>query len=127
MLASLECRAPFLDHRIMDFSYSIPDKFLINGNNRKKILKDTFANLLPNNFFKSPKAGFEIPIGEWFRNELKEDMKSTLSEKNLSIHSYFNQEFVNKIIEDHLSTKVDNSWKIWTLYCFQKWYNQNFI
>jgi len=108
MLASLECRAPFLDHRIMEFSYSIPDKFLINGNNRKKILKDTFSYLLPNNFFKSPKVGFEIPIGEWFRNELKE-------------------EFVNKIIEDHLSTKVDNSWKIWTLYCFQKWYNQNFI
>lgn len=126
MLTSLECRAPFLDHNLMEFSYDIPDKFLIWGNNKKRILKDTFADLLPYNFFNSPKSGFEVPIGDWFRNELKEDMINTLSECNLSQHSYFNKTYVTQIIKEHLSTKIDHSWKIWTLYCFQKWYNANF-
>jgi len=126
MLTSLECRAPFLDHRLMEFSYNIPDNFLVRGNNKKRILKDTFAYLLPNNFFKAPKSGFEIPIGIWFRNELKDDLLHTLSAKNLSSHSYFNQWYVTSLIDEHMSTKIDHTSKLWTLYCFQKWYNANF-
>ena len=126
MLTSLECRAPFLDHRLMEFSYNIPDSFLIRGNNKKRILKDTFAYMLPDNFFNAPKSGFEIPIGSWFRNELKEELLQTLSAKNLSSHAYFKQEYVMSLIDEHLSTKIDHSWKLWTLFCFQKWYNATF-
>ena len=126
MLTSLECRAPFLDHRLMELSYNINDNFLIKGTNKKKILKEAFAHLLPEGFFKAPKSGFEIPIGEWFRNELKEELLQTLSEKNLSAHSFFNQTYVNILIDEHLSTRIDHSWKLWTLFCFQKWYNDKY-
>jgi len=126
MLSSLECRAPFLDHRIMEFSYGIPDNFLIKGRNKKRLLKDTFSSMLPDNFFSSPKAGFEVPIGQWLRNELKEEINQTLSKTNLASHSFFNWEYVETLITDHLSGKIDHSIKIWTLYCFQKWYKANF-
>lgn len=125
MLNSIECRAPYLDHRLMEFSYSIPDKFLINGQNKKRILKDTFANMLPKGFFSFSKSGFEMPIGDWFRAELKQDLLTTLTENNLDKHGLFNKKLIQELINQHLYQGVDHSRKIWTLYCFQKWYNND--
>ncbi len=126
MLCSLECRAPFLDHRLMELSYRMPDSFLIRGNNKKRILKDTFKDLLPKGFFINTKSGFEIPVSDWFRNELKEGLYDTLSEENLNSHSLFCNDYVHQLIREHIELGIDNSFKLWTLFCFQKWYNHNF-
>jgi asparagine synthase (glutamine-hydrolysing) len=126
MLNSLECRAPLLDYKLANFSYSIPDKFLIKFGNKKRIFKDTFDYLLPKNYLNSPKSGFEVPIGDWIKNEIKNDFLETLSKENLSQHSFFNISYINLLIDQHLSTQTDHSWKLWTLYCFQKWYNSIF-
>lgn len=126
MLTSIECRAPFLDHRLMEFSYNLPDSYLVSGNNMKKILKSSFSKLLPDKFFDAPKSGFEIPIGNWFRNELKLNLIDTLSEDNMQNHGFFDYKIIKNLIDDHLSMKIDNTWKLWTLYSFQKWYNCNF-
>ncbi|MDB5123527.1 MAG: asnB [Mucilaginibacter sp.] len=127
MLCSLECRAPFLDHRLMEFTYQIPDEFLIKGSNKKRILKDTFDDLLPGGFFNSPKSGFEIPVGEWFRGKMKADLDKTLSAENMERHNLLNINYVRGLISEHVSLKADHSWQLWTLYCFQKWYNKNLI
>jgi asparagine synthase (glutamine-hydrolysing) len=126
MLASIESRAPFLDHRLMEFSYKLPDNYLISGNNMKRILKSSFSKLLPDKFFNAPKSGFEIPIGAWFRNELKFNLIDTLSEDKIQNHGFFDYEVIKSLIDEHLSMKIDHSWKLWTLYSFQKWYNSNF-
>jgi asparagine synthase (glutamine-hydrolysing) len=126
MLCSLECRAPFLDHRLMEFTNRLPDDFLIQGNNKKRILKDSFADLLPKGFMRAPKTGFEIPTGEWFRNELKEKMQKTLSKEGLEKHGLFNRTVVEQLINDHLGKRADHSFKLWTIYCFQKWYDQQY-
>jgi asparagine synthase (glutamine-hydrolysing) len=57
MLCSLECRAPFLDHRLMEFTNRLPDDFLIKGNNKKRILKDCFEDLLPKGFMQASESG----------------------------------------------------------------------
>lgn len=126
MLCSLECRAPFLDHRLIEFSNRIPDQFLIKGDNKKKILKDTFADLLPPRFFEAPKSGFEVPVSHWFRNELKSELLKTLSEEACAKHGFFNYDYVSDLLNEHLYKKVDHSYKLWTLYCFQKWYSSVF-
>jgi asparagine synthase (glutamine-hydrolysing) len=126
MLCSLECRSPFLDHRLMELSYRMPDDFLIRGNYKKRILKDTFKDLLPHKFFNSSKSGFEVPISSWLRNELKDDLLSTLSEVNLNKHGLFNYNYVSELIADHIQLKIDRSSKLWSLLCFQKWYNHHF-
>lgn len=123
MLNSIECRAPYLDHRLMEFSYSIPDSFLIKRQNKKRILKDTFADMLPKGFFSFSKSGFEMPIGDWFRAELKQDLLFTLTEDNLDKHRLFNKKLIQELINQHLYQGIDHSRKIWSLYCFQKWYN----
>jgi asparagine synthase (glutamine-hydrolysing) len=126
MLCSLECRTPFLDHNLMEYSYQLPDNFLLKGNNKKRILKDTFEHLLPKNFFNAQKSGFEIPINDWFKTSLKTELIETLSEENLNRHQLLNNNYVALLITEHLNTKVDHSRKLWTIFCFQKWYNRNF-
>lgn len=126
MLASLECRAPFLDHRLMGFSYSLPESYLIFGNNKKRILKDAFKDLLPHNFLTKSKSGFEVPVAHWFRKELKKDLMVTLSDENLQIHGLLNKNFVRQLMDEHFSSRVDHSGILWSLYCFQKWYSNNF-
>jgi asparagine synthase (glutamine-hydrolysing) len=123
MLCSLECRAPFLDHRLMEYTYRLPDNYLLKGNNKKRILKDTFEDLLPRNFFNAPKSGFEIPIAYWFRNELKGRLLEVLSVKNMEKHGFFNTSYVEQLIQEHLNVKNDHSYKLWTLFSFQLWYN----
>jgi asparagine synthase (glutamine-hydrolysing) len=127
MLASIECRSPLLDYRLMEFSYTIPDEYLLQKSNKKRILKDTFADLLPEDFFNAPKSGFEIPIGEWFRTSLRANLQETLSVQNLHKHNLFNTDFVQKLITEHLSGKADYATKLWGLYCFQKWYVKNMM
>lgn len=126
MLNSLECRAPFLDHRLMELTYDMPDTFLVNGSDKKWILKNTFSDLVPEGHFEVPKSGFEIPISQWLKGPLTNDLRSTLSEGNLKKHKLFNEVYINQMIEDHLSGHLDNGWKLWALYVFQKWYNQCF-
>jgi asparagine synthase (glutamine-hydrolysing) len=123
MLASLECRSPFLDYRLMELTYQMPDSFLLKGYNKKRILKDSFAHLMPTDFFNAPKKGFEVPISHWFRSELREDLLATLSPEMLNKHFYFKTDYIQQLIKEHLSLINDHSHQLWTLYCFQKWYN----
>jgi asparagine synthase (glutamine-hydrolysing) len=125
MLCSLECRSPFLDHRLMEYTYKLPDDYLIHKGNKKRILKDTFENLLPGGFFNSPKSGFEIPVGEWFRGPLKKDLLETLNDVSLQRSALFNIDYIHKLIAEHISNKADHARQLWTLYCFQKWYKAN--
>ncbi|WP_448697810.1 asparagine synthase (glutamine-hydrolyzing) [Mucilaginibacter sp. AW1-3] len=125
MLCSLECRSPFLDHRIMEYTYHLPDEYLIKNGDKKRILKDTFADMLPDGFFNAPKSGFEIPVGDWLRGPLKADMLETLSDTILQQTGLFNIGYIKKLIADHLTARANNARQLWTLYCFQKWYNKN--
>jgi asparagine synthase (glutamine-hydrolysing) len=123
MLCSLECRSPYLDHRLMEYSYTIPDEHLLYKSNKKRILKDAFADMLPKNFFNAPKSGFEIPIGAWFRGSLKNDLYTTLSADNLRRHTYLNVDEVHRLMHAHVAGSADYTVKLWVIYCFQKWYN----
>jgi asparagine synthase (glutamine-hydrolysing) len=127
MLCSLECRAPFLDHRLMELTYQLPDEYLIKGGNKKRILKDTFEHLLPPGFFNAPKSGFEIPVGDWFRGDMKQELDKMLSVEKLGRHGLLNVAYVRSLFTEHTENKADHSWKLWTIYCFQKWYHCIFI
>ena len=126
MLNSLETRSPFLNQHIVDYSFQIPQEFLIKNRNKKRILKDIFTDILPTNYLNTPKKGFELPIGDLIRNELKQDIEETLSVKNLAKHNLININYVQEIIKLHIYENHYYANKIWCLYCFQKWWNNNF-
>lgn len=126
MLNSLECRPPFLDHRLIEFSYQLPDEFLIHKGTTKRILKETFSNMLPKGLFDLSKSGFGIPIGDWLRGALKNELLDYSRINFLEEQGIFNPYLINLMINDHLSKKNDSTFKVWTFYCFQKWYKHNF-
>lgn len=125
MLNSIECRAPFLDHRLFELTNKMPDDFLIKNGVKKRILKDTFVSLVPHGLFTLPKSGFEIPIGNWLKTELKDQLNHYLSRELLEKQGIFNYAYVNKIRKAHFENKRDYSFKLWTLFCFQHWYYNN--
>ena len=125
MLNSLEARVPFLDSKIVEFSARLPHEFKILVTDKKKILKETFADLLPEEALTFSKKGFGIPIRIWFQKELKEELLSLLSEDFLISQNIFNITYINKIVEEHMSNKENHSSKLWQLFVFQKWYKNN--
>ena len=76
MAHSLECRGPFLDHRVVELAVSIPArrKLGLRGGRSKLVLKQAFADLIPRPILTRPKMGFGVPIDRWFRGELKDEL-----------------------------------------------------
>lgn len=121
MLNSLETRTPFLANDLVEFAFSLPTSYKLQGKNKKRILKDTFKDLFPEGYDKLPKSGFGVPIREWFRNEMKEEIYDLLSENKIRTQGLFNSGYVKQILDEHISGKVDRKSEIWCLYVFQKW------
>lgn len=122
MLNSLEARVPFLDSKIVDFSFQLPHEFKIQGTNKKRILKDTFADLLPSETFTFSKMGFGVPLRIWFKNELNKELLSLLNKEVIVQQGIFNWNFIDNLLNEHLSSKENHSSKLWLLFVFQKWY-----
>lgn len=122
---SLENRAPFIDSGIVDFALNLPDEFKIEGNNKKKILKDAFRDILPKETLEFSKRGFGVPVDHWFRNELKEELSTLLSEEVIMKQGIFNYEYIAQLLEEHISGKENHKGMLWNLFVFQKWYLKN--
>jgi asparagine synthase (glutamine-hydrolysing) len=122
MLNSLECRAPFLNKTLWDFSNSLPEKYLIKGWNKKRILKEAFEKEFPEGFLEKSKKGFVVPVGDWLRSGLKQELETYIDSKFLEIQAIFNVQYVKTLVQNHIDGKQDNSYKVWAFYTFQKWY-----
>ena len=78
MANSLEVRVPFLDHELVEYVFSLSDEDKIDGTIQKKILQDTFRDILPEELYNRPKKGFEVPLLKWFRNEMRKTITDDL-------------------------------------------------
>jgi len=121
MLNSLEIRSPFVDYRLVEYGFRIPGNLKVGLLDGKKILKEAFAEELPKSIQRRPKRGFGIPIGEWFRTDLKPLLEEVLSRERLQRRGLFNPEVVHKMIELHLQRKRDYFWELWNLLVFEVW------
>jgi asparagine synthase (glutamine-hydrolysing) len=128
MLHSLEVRVPMLDHTMVDFVAPLPSKFKINGNIQKYILKKTLGENLPQDILTKPKHGFEIPIEQWLKGELKELILLYLSKENIFKHNLFNINEINKSIARLNSFRPsDSAIHLWNLIVFQYWYINKYL
>ena len=128
MSNSLEVRVPFLDHKIVDFAFSLPAAFKIDGQQRKKILKDAFREDLPAELMHRGKQGFEVPLLTWFRTELKSMiMDELLSESFIKEQAIFNPEAIQQLKTKLFSNSPDDAVeKVWALIVFQYWWKKNY-
>ncbi|TDD98381.1 asparagine synthase (glutamine-hydrolyzing) [Flavobacterium cellulosilyticum] len=126
MLTSLECRAPFLNKTLWDFTSSLPENYLINGWDKKHLLKESFKKYFPKDFLNKSKQGFGVPVGDWLRGVLKEELVSFIDKKFIEDQQLFDYDTISKIVNNHLESKIDNTFRVWTFYCFQLWYKKTF-
>lgn len=122
MLNSLECRAPFLNKKLWDYTKTLPDNYLIKGWDKKHILKEAFKDQFPDKFLDKTKSGFGVPVGNWLRTILKNELESYIDKKALEYQNIFQTEAIIKLVKNHVSGQADNTFKVWSFYCFQKWY-----
>ncbi len=127
MANSLEVRVPFLDHEVVNFVFSLPDSYKIDKTQRKKILKDAFRHMLPQELYHRPKQGFEVPLLSWFRSELKETiLNKWLENEFISDQGVFNPKVINNLKKKIFSRNPHEIHaQIWSLVVFQHWYEQN--
>jgi len=125
MANSLESRSPFLDHKVLEFAFSLPGELKLKGlNGTKWILKETFKDLLPRRIYRRGKMGFGIPLGPWFRGELKDRWAGAcLSEKALS-RGYFDKARILRLWDEHQSGVRDHGYRLWALLMLELWHNE---
>lgn len=127
MLTSLECRAPFLNKEIWNFTNQLPDNYLINGLDKKHILKEAFKDYFPKDFLNKSKKGFGVPVGDWLRGNLKNELLSYTDKSFIDNQNIFHYKIILNLVKNHLERKSDNTFRLWTFFCFQKWYKSNYL
>src|SRR5690606_15713312 len=125
MAYSLEARSPFLDYRVVEFGRSLPTSFKFDKNIQKKILKDVLYQHVPKELFDRPKAGFTMPLPQWFRSELKEYVLDELNTTGLQKIPGIHVKKVQKIISQHMAQKANGSYTIWKLLVLKQWLSRN--
>jgi len=122
MANSLEGRSPFLDHEFMETSASFPAGLKLRRSTSKYILKKKLNGFLPDEILKRKKMGFGIPVGDWFRGELKDYLLSYLLSDRFRGREFFNADGVKKMAEEHISGRVVHTPRLWNLLVFELWY-----
>ena len=125
MASSLEGRVPFIDIEVFKVGASLPIDYKVTKENTKVALRAAAKNVIPTKAYEKKKLGFPVPIREWLKSpSFYEEVERTLN--NATSKKYFNNKLINKLLEQHKIGKKDNYRKIWTIYCFLKWYEVYF-
>ncbi|MGE4158975.1 MAG: asparagine synthase (glutamine-hydrolyzing) [Planctomycetota bacterium] len=122
MKHSLEVRVPLLAHPVVEFANGLPEEFTYDGGRKKRILKTLLARYLDPKLWTRPKMGFGVPLAQWLRGPLREDLTSHLEPGFLREQGLFAPAFTQSLLANHLSGKKDDCYSLWTLYMFQKWW-----
>jgi len=121
MAASLELRAPMLDHRVVQLGLSLPVELKVGWGRQKLILRKAFEDLVPREVFRRRKRGFGVPIGRWLRGELLEPMRQTLLGRGLGQMGILRRAAMERLIESHTSGREDHSHRLWALLMLGRW------
>lgn len=122
MLHNLESRAPYLDTKIINFALSLPVHHKIRGIHGKYLLRKVAGDFLPKKVAWRLKKGFSLPLGIWFRKDLKYFVFDSL-ELLKKYESIFNLTYYKKLIKKHMDGEIDYRDKIWTLSILARWLN----
>ncbi|WP_127579930.1 asparagine synthase (glutamine-hydrolyzing) [Paenibacillus koleovorans] len=124
MSTSLESRIPLLDHRIVEFAWSIPTSLKINHGESKYILKKLLKKSLPQQLVDRPKMGFGVPISKWLRGPLKWWADALLDDNKIRKQGYLSPLLVRKLWSEHADGKKDWGYVLWNILMFQAWLNE---
>ncbi len=127
MALSLECRGPFLDHRVVELAAAMPleRKLDVVTGRSKKILKNAFAELLPPAVKSRSKMGFGAPISAWFRGELKRELEEVLLDPVSLGRGLFRPAEIERLVYEHIQGRREHSHRLWALLMLELWFRRH--
>jgi asparagine synthase (glutamine-hydrolysing) len=124
MAVSLESRVPLLDHVLMEYAATIPSSLKLRAGQGKHILKRAMASSLPGDILSRRKMGFGVPLGDWFRGELRELVRDVLLSQAARERGMFRPEAIARLLDAHDAGRRDYSARLWALVCLELWMGQ---
>ena len=124
MAASLEARAPLLDHELIEYVCKIPAGFKLKGGETKYIFKKALEGIVPNEILYREKQGFGVPINEWINSQLKERIHGTLLEKRTLERGFFEPKYIKTLLDEHQRKRRDHSNALWILWMLELWHRK---
>jgi asparagine synthase (glutamine-hydrolysing) len=123
MAHSLECRGPFLDHRVVELASAMPldRKMRFRPGRSKVVLKRAFADLIPKPIRNRRKMGFGVPVGRWFRSELRAELSAILLDPSTLGRGLFRPEAVRALVDDHVAGRREHGHRLWALAMLELW------
>lgn len=121
MSASLESRAPLLDHRVVEAAFALPQRMLLRDGVGKWVLRRVLDRYVPGELIERPKAGFSIPLGDWLRGPLRDWAGDLLNTDMLFKQGFLDAGKVSLLWRQHQSGGFDRSAYLWNVLMFQAW------
>ena len=122
MAFGLEGRIPYLDPRVVEFAWRLPLQMKVRPNQGKWILRQVLHRYVPENLVERPKMGFGVPLDYWFRGELRDYIRDILLSQRHLERGYFRREAVEKLVENHVTGRVNAQYSIWNLLMLELWH-----
>jgi asparagine synthase (glutamine-hydrolysing) len=122
MAHSLEARVPFVDHRLVELVYPLPDRTKIGLWKNKRLLRDALGSRLPAEHFRAKKRGFVGPTASWLRHELRPRLEEALSPERVRQQGFFDPGVVSGLCADHFEHRHNREGILWGLFCFELWH-----
>jgi asparagine synthase (glutamine-hydrolysing) len=124
MAVSLEVRAPLLDHKLIEYVSRIPASLKLRGGRTKHILKEAAHGLLPPEVVERRKQGFGLPVDRWIRQELRDRVRGTLTDRRTRDRGYLDGRYLDVLLREHEEGRRDHSFRIWALFMLELWHRQ---
>lgn len=121
MAYGLEVRCPFLDHEVVQFAAALSIDQKLRGGRGKRLLLETFSDLLPPAIQTRPKMGFGVPLDSWFRHELKPLLHDVLLDPRSLGRNLFRPAAVEQLVTEHVTSKWDHSYRLWSFLVLELW------
>lgn len=125
MAVALEARSPFLDHRLVEYAFSLPRSMKIRNGVGKWLLRQVLYRYVPPSLVERPKMGFGVPIGEWLRDPLKAWAEELIDEKRLNAEGYLRPKVIREHWQAHCSRRQNWEYRLWNVLMFQSWLEAN--
>jgi len=121
MAASVESRVPFLDHKLVEFTSSLPERLKLHRWTTKYVLRQSMKDVLPEQILTRPKMGFPVPIGAWFRGAYAQVLDKYVLSNRAMDRGIFNAQSVRTLVSQHQRGEANHSERLWSLVNLEIW------
>jgi asparagine synthase (glutamine-hydrolysing) len=126
MAHSIEARPVLVDYELVEFAASLPADLKLRGQQLKYLLRKIAGRYLPKELVERKKQGFSFPIGKWLRTNLREYARRVLRQSRFVELGLFNEDYMLRILEEHVAGEADHNYRLWILINLEIWYRLYF-